>query len=182
MVLALEVDRVDCSGCLELCDQLAGPVGRRVELEAQGGVEVEPRAEALGRSGLAESHRDDERQRLRRPADCLSERLPGLTECQVECRTLECPAPVVEVGVLLRLVIEERQRREVVRERGERPGSVERQVRPSALEQIVLGGVVGDVLPEPLLAGAGEADHGRLAQEATRDLELEAAEGVALDQ
>ena len=41
-VLALEVDRVDRPRGGELRDQLLRPVGRRVELEAQPGIEAEP--------------------------------------------------------------------------------------------------------------------------------------------
>ena len=108
VVLALEVDRVDGACRLELRDQLLRPVRGRVELEAQRGVELEPSPQPPGCRRLTESHRDDERQRLRVDPDDLTETETRLTEREIERGALEGPAAVVEVGVLLRLVIEER--------------------------------------------------------------------------
>ena len=113
-VLALEVDRVDGAGRGELLDQLVRPVGRRVELEAKARVVPEPGAQALRRRRLAEAHRDDERQRPRlRPTASPSDEA-RLAEREVERGALERPAAVVEVRVLVGLVVEERQRREVL--------------------------------------------------------------------
>ena len=121
VVLALEVDRVDGARRCELRDQLVRPVGCRVELEAEARIVAEPGVEAFGRRRLAESHRDDERQRLGLPADGGTERQARLAQREVERSALVRPAPVVEVRVLVGLVIEELERLEVLRERVERP-------------------------------------------------------------
>ena len=68
------------------------------------------------------------------------ERAARLAEREVEGGALERPAAVVEVRVLLGLVVEQRQRGEVLRERLERPLTAQRQHGPERLLQVVLGG------------------------------------------
>ncbi len=70
----------------------------------------------------------------------------------------------------------------MVGERRDRPLAGERMDGALRLDEIVLGCLVGDVLAEALLAGSGEPDHRRLAQEPARDLLLEALERVAVDE
>ncbi len=69
----------------------------------------------------------------------------------------------------------------MARERVERPLSGELVDRALCLREIVLGGVVGDIFAEARLTGPVEMDHRRLAEEAARDLLLEALELVAFD-
>src|SRR5207245_2470672 len=89
LVEALEVDRVDGSGCDEGIDQLRGPGARRVELEAQAGVALEPAGDRLEARRLAEAQRDDEAQRLRLTPEHLVQRPPRLAQRQVERGAVE---------------------------------------------------------------------------------------------
>ena len=59
--------------------------------------------------------------------------------------------------MLLGLVIEERERGEVVGERRDRPLAGERMDGALGQDEIVLGRLVGDVLAEALLAGSVRA-------------------------
>ena len=63
---------------------------------------------------------------------------PCLAQGEVEGGRLEAPAAVVEVRVLLRLVREERQRREMLREGVQRPHAGKWEIGTAALEGIVL--------------------------------------------
>ena len=54
-------------------------------------------------------------------------------------------------------------------------------VGSALLQAVVLGGVVGDVLADPLLAGAVEVHDGRLAQELGAGLQLQALERILVD-
>ena len=81
-----------------------------------------------------------------------------LAEGEVERRALVGPASIVDVGVLLGLVVEQREAGEVVGEGGDRPRAGERMQRPLGLDEVVLGGLVGDVLAEALLAAAGQSN------------------------
>ena len=63
----------------------------------------------------------------------------------------------------------------------ERPVAGEGSDGPRACSAVVLGGVVGDVLADPLLAGAVEVHDGRLAQELGAGLQLQALERVPVD-
>ena len=139
-VLALEVDRVDGARGGELLDQLVRPVGRRVELEPRR--RDSARARRAG-APSSRARRGASRRRTSaagRAADRVSERAACLAEREVEGGALERPAAVVEVRVLLGLVVEERQRREVLRERVERPLAAQRQHGPERLLEVVLGG------------------------------------------
>ena len=140
----------------------------------------EPGVETPLVARIAESHRDDERQRLGMlPTAARATGPPG--EREVERSALVRPAPVVEVRVLVGLVIEDLERFEVLRERVERPFSAEVVHRPLREHQVVFGRLVGDVLPEPFLTRAVETDHRGLAEEAARNLLLVALEVIALD-
>ena len=57
----------------------------------------------------------------------------------------------------------------------------ERQERAGLLVAQLVVAVVGDVLAETLLAGAGQADHGRVPREAARHVEDEPFERVRVD-
>ena len=109
-VVALEVDGVHAAELAELRDELVRPVARRVELEAQRGVVLEPALDGLQRRRLAEPHRHHVRERAKLAPDGLSERLPGLAEREVERSALESPAAIVDVHVSLGRVLEERLR------------------------------------------------------------------------
>ncbi len=63
----------------------------------------------------------------------------------------------------------------------ERPLAGEGKRRSALLQPVVLGGVVGDVLADSLLAGAVEVHDGRLAQELGAGLQLQALERVPVD-
>ena len=180
-VLAFEVDGIDRAGLGELGDQLLGPARVRVELEAEGRIEGQPRVEPLRGRRVAEPSRDDERHRPRLAPDRVAERPVGLAQREVESRAFESPAPVVVVRVLGGLRIEERQRREVLGEGVEGPRAGEREVWPAFLESIVLFSVIGDVLADPLLAASLKPDDRRLAEEIGARLQLEQVERVLLD-
>ena len=126
-VLALEVDRVDRPVPASSATSSSSQSGVASSLKRRPGIEREPRAQPLGRWRLAEAHRDDERQRRDLTTDDLAERPAGLAQREVERGALEAPAPIVEVGVLLRLVVEERQGREVLGERVQCPVAGERE-------------------------------------------------------
>ncbi len=93
-VVSLVVDDVDRSGRRELVHELVRPGGLGVELEAQLWIELQTSAQRLGRGRVAETGRDDEGHRLRRPAEGVAERQPRLPQRQVERRALVGPALV----------------------------------------------------------------------------------------
>ena len=66
-------------------------------------------------------------------------------------------------------------------EGGEREAAGERERRTGGLEDVVVDGVVGDVLADALLAGAAQADDGALALELAGDRGLQGLERVVLD-
>ena len=68
-----------------------------------------------------------------------------------------------------------------IRERFQRPRARQRQHCTGRLLAVVVLGVPGDILAEPLLPAAAEVDDGRHAREAARDRLLESLELVALD-
>jgi hypothetical protein len=74
----------------------------------------------------------------------------GLPQREIEGRAFVRPAPIVEVGVLLGLVVEQRQCGQVLRERLHRPRARERQVGAARRDEVVLGPVVGHVLTDAL--------------------------------
>ena len=85
--------------------------------------------------------------------------------------------------MLLGLVVEERRAsrgaRRTSRSSTSPASGMDR--RPAPATRSCSARLVGDVLAEPLLAGARQPDHGRLAQEPARDLLLEPFERVAVD-
>ena len=115
LVLALQVERVDGARLDQLPDQLVGPVVGRVELEAQGRVDLEPLADRLDRgdlvgSGRRQPHRDDEGDRPRLAPEHLVQRLARLAQRQVERGALERPAAVVDRDLALGRAREQRRR------------------------------------------------------------------------
>ena len=78
LVRALEVERVYGAGLDKLRDNRVVPCGRRVELDAQVGIEVEPGAQRRNRRGVAEAHGSDEAERLGLALERLRERRPRL--------------------------------------------------------------------------------------------------------
>src|SRR5206468_11044684 len=92
----------------ELGDEGVGPVRVRVELEAEVGIQAQPRVDALRRRRLTETHRDNERDRLVRAPDRLAERGSRLTEREVERGAPERPPAVVQVDQALGQRVEER--------------------------------------------------------------------------
>ncbi len=90
------------------CDELVGPLGVRVELEPEGGIESEPGVEPVGRRRAAEAAGDDERDGLRLPSERFSEGSSRLAQGKVERRALVGPAAVVVVGVLGGFCVEQR--------------------------------------------------------------------------
>ncbi len=110
------------------------------------------------------------------------ERLPGLTEREVERSAVERPA-AVQPGDLAALGLD-REQVEPVDPRAElteRPGSGEIVDGPGLLQRDLILGVVDDVLAEPLGSAAVEVDDGAQPLEAARDLGSQALQGVALD-
>src|SRR6266540_1705490 len=95
LVSALEVDRVHRPGRREVLDEPVVPGARRVELEPQAWVEVEPRTNLVDGLRIGEALRGDERDGAGRAPDCLGERLARLAQCEIERRALEGPAAVV---------------------------------------------------------------------------------------
>ena len=183
LVGALEVDRGDRAGLDELLDQLAGPVGRAVELEAQPRVDLEPVAHRLEARRVAEPQRDDEADRAVLAAQHVAERAAGLAQREVERGALDRPAAVEPEG-----------RHAAARRPGkrsssptwranlvERPLAGERERRAARLLLALLVGVVGDVLAEALLAGAAQVERRGDARELRRDGALAALERVLLD-
>src|SRR6185437_13709628 len=132
----------------------------------------------LGAGG--EAHRADELDRPWLAAQRLGDADARLAQRQVERRRLEGPAAVAARDVALRLGREGVDLADEVAELAQRgvAGQVER--RAGVLQGDVVDGVVGDVLAEPVLAGAPEVDDGREAFEAG-GLVFEGLELVALD-
>jgi hypothetical protein len=100
--------------------------------------------------------------------DGLGERTSGLAQREVERGALERPAPVVAEGRHLGLRLEEL---ESVQQLGEgvqrmRPG------QGQLTRRRVVGGRVGDVLADALLAPAAQVHDRRHASEAARDVLL----------
>src|SRR5581483_9839753 len=83
-VVALQVDRVDAAELAQLGDQLRGPERRRVELEAEAGVELEPGAQLRRAGRVTEAAGGDEPDRPRLPAHRAAERRPRLPQREVE--------------------------------------------------------------------------------------------------
>ncbi len=168
-VLALEVDRVDAAELLQLREDRVRPVRTGVELEAKFRVAREKGLDPCRRRRISEPAGGDEPDRSRVTSDDVAEGAARLTEREVEGGTLERPAPVVDVRVHLGRSLEERQRVEVAREAVDGPLAGEGQHGPARLLGVLLAPVIGHVLAEPFLAGADEADLGRLARELGRD-------------
>jgi hypothetical protein len=164
-VEALEVDGLHGAGRDEAGDELLVPGDRRVELEAQRRIALETARDGLQGRRLAEAQRDDERQRPRLASEDRVQRLPGLPQGEVERRGLIAPGAVQPRDVALRLLREEVERRQMLGERPDRPVARERQGGAGILGDLVVDGVVDDVLADALLAVAAELDDGGLAHE-----------------
>ncbi len=146
-VVRLQVEDAHAVGRGELLHHGAIPVLPHVELELEGGVQLEVGADL--RAG-----RDDEAHRPVGAADGGAERAAGLAEREVERRAFERPAAVVGCGVLLRLL---RPQLELVEPRGvagERLRSGELELRRKVV--VIRGGV------RHVLALAGEPVAGQL--------------------
>ena len=180
-VEALEIDRVHGAGRAQLGDQLVAPGRRRVELEAQSGVGVEPPPDRVDRGRLAQAQRHDEGQRARLPPEHLVQRTPGLAQGEVERGAVERPPPVEARDLPLGLLGKQVERRDQLAERGDGVLSGERLDRPRGLQRLVVDRVVGDVLADPLLARATKANDGGLARELRRDVADQPLEVVGLD-
>ncbi len=168
-VVGLEVDGDDRVGRGELGDQLVGPVARRIELEAQVLVELEPAVDLRGARRVAQAGRDHEGDRLGLTSDELGERDICLAQREVERRALVGPA-AMRVGHV-----------EHVRVALERPRARERKDRASRLFLVVVLGVPGDVLSDALLAAGPKVHDGRDASEPARDRPLQPLELVRVD-
>src|SRR5947209_2353028 len=169
VVLALQVEHADVSCRGDLAHVLVAPLARRIELELQFRVQLEPGPDL-------ESRRDDEAHRTVLASERPAEREAVLAQREVEAGALERPAPVVLEAVLVEAA-------RVVRER-----------HASALaerrEAVVRLRLVGDVLTVAGLARAHEDHRRRHAREVGRhgrltplrrerlDLELEPAHRV----
>src|SRR5919197_6187888 len=85
-VEALEVDRVDSARLDQGGDEVVAPIARRVELEAQRRIPLEPPTHRAKRWWPSEPERDDERHRPWLAVERRRERGPGLPQRKVECR------------------------------------------------------------------------------------------------
>ena len=166
-VLPFQVDDVDDSARRELRDELVRPVGRRVELEAQIGVELEPR---IDRRGAVRGH---EAHGFRLALECGGDVEPVVLERIVERGRLERPPAVVAVGGLgRRAVREEVDSVEMLGERAERPRAA--QVDPRERVRLVLGRVVGDVFADSVAVFGARACFGTEVDDRRAALELRA--------
>ena len=182
LVGALEVDRRDRSGGRQPVDQRLVPVRGAVELEAQPGVHLEPPADRVEARRAADPQRRDEVDRRLLAPERLRQRLAALAQREVERGALHRPAAVEAEGGHSRLAVgEEVERAHVLAEGPERPRALERQVRAARLLGALVLGAVGDVLPEPLLAGALQVEGGGDALELIGDAALAALQRVAVD-
>src|SRR5919106_4806214 len=166
-VRALEVEHVHRTRAHELLHLVVAPGARRVELEPQRGVELEP---AWDRDGPG---RGDEAYRPRLAGERLGKRPAGLPEGEVEHRALPGPAPVAAVDGLTGRLPEEIARRDALADLVERsPPTLERRHR-----RVVVGGpVVDDVLAHPLGPAPAQQDRRRHAREAGARLDCAALE------
>ena len=180
-VEALEVDRVHGAGRDERGDQLVVPGARRVELEGQLGADLEALLHRLERRRLAEAQRDHERHARRLAPERLVQRYAGLPEREVERRRLVRPRPVAPGDLALGRLGKQLEACEVLAEAGEGEAPGEGQCRAGSLEDVVILGLVGDVLADALLAFSAQRDQRRLALEVAGDRLHEAVEPVLLD-
>ena len=168
-VEGLQIDGVHRPGPGQLADELVVPLRRRVELEAESWVELEPAEKRRGRGVVSERGRDDEPHRPGLAPDRLGERAARLAQRKVKGRALVGPAA-------MRLRYLERRG-----ERLQRPRAVERKHGAGSLVLVVCLRVPGDVLTDTLVPAAVQVGDRRHATEPARHRLLEPLELVPLD-
>ena len=109
------------------------------------------------------------------------QRLAGLTQREVERGRLERPHAIELRDLALWRLGEQLERRDVLGERADRPVADERQRRSRLLQDLLVDGVVDDVLAEALLTSALEVEDRRLALEVAGHGLDQCFELVALD-
>src|SRR5579875_471401 len=180
-VVALEVDGVDGARRDELGDEPLVPRARGVELEAQRGIALQALRERLHARRLAEAQGDDEPHGLGLSLEHGVQRGARLAQREVEGGGLVGPRAVAARDLALGRLREQLERLQALAELGERVLAGEGEHGARLLEDVVVDGVVGDVLPPALLAGAAQADDGALALELARDLRAQRLERVVVD-
>ncbi len=152
-VEALEVDRVDRARRHQLGDQLLVPRARRVELEAQPRVELQAARHRGERRRLAQSQRDDEAHRLAARA-----RAPRAASCRPGAARDRAPptrTPTCGSSARPRAAAAAGRARAPAR-CSEKEAIVKLPASgsdgPGGLQDLVVLGVVGDVLADALLA------------------------------